>query len=267
MSQGYISVPRILLASLPPDLDRLDAMDARRVLFLRALLPVVLHVNAQIGADRQRLLGIRARMNRGEDAVGDDVQWILSLADAYDQPDADVDILLKKVDVIPPSLALAQAIEESGWGTSRIAREQNAIFGQFGQGISGDWDYRNFASLTEAVAAYARNLNTHRAYREFRLSRARMRLTRGEIDAGGNWPGPCTAIPSAATIMWSVCARSSATIPLSLSIRPGSICGAWRRSWRAIEAPFAALGRAVSGQQRPGQDAVAEQGIAGGVEQ
>ncbi|MDR3440411.1 MAG: glucosaminidase domain-containing protein [Telmatospirillum sp.] len=183
VSQGYISVPRILLASLPPDLDRLDAADARRVLFLRTLLPVILHVNDQIGADRQRLLLIRARMARGETLQADDVQWILSLADAYDQPDADVDVLLKKVDVIPPSLALAQAIEESGWGTSRIAREQNAIFGQFGQGASGDWDYRNFASLSEAVASYAHNLNTHRAYREFRLGRARMRAARGEIDA------------------------------------------------------------------------------------
>jgi Bax protein len=182
VSQGYISVPRVLLASLPPDLERLDAMDARRVLFLRTLLPVILHVNDQIGVERQQLLAIRARMARGETLSSGDVQWILSLADAYDQPDDDVDSLLKKVDVIPPSLALAQAIEESGWGTSRIAREQNAIFGQFGQGVAGDWDYRNFASLSEAVASYAHNLNTHRAYREFRQARARMRVTAGDID-------------------------------------------------------------------------------------
>ncbi len=183
VSQGYISVPRVLLASLPPDLDRLDAADARRVLFLRTLLPVVLLINDQIGVERQRLLTIRAAMSRGETLSSDDVQWILGLADAYDQPDADVEALLKKVDVIPPSLALAQAIEESGWGTSRIAREQNAIFGQFGQGAAGDWDYRNFASLSEAVASYARNLNTHRAYREFRQLRAHMRATRGDIDS------------------------------------------------------------------------------------
>jgi Bax protein len=171
VSQGYISVPRVLLASLPPDLDRLDAADARRILFLRTLLPVVLLINDQIGVERQRLLIIQAAMSRGETLSSEDVQWILGLADAYDQPDADVEALLKKVDVIPPSLALAQAIEESGWGTSRIAREQN------------DWDYRNFASLSEAVASYARNLNTHRAYREFRQLRAHMRSTRGDIDS------------------------------------------------------------------------------------
>src|SRR5277367_4052615 len=30
VAKGYISVPRLLLASLPPDLERLDAMDARK---------------------------------------------------------------------------------------------------------------------------------------------------------------------------------------------------------------------------------------------
>lgn len=183
VSQGYISVPRVLLASLPPDLDRLDSLDAKKALFVRALLPVILHVNDQIGADRQHLLQIRAQMGRGEELSADDVQWVLSLADAYDQPDADVDALLKKVDVIPPAIALAQAIEESGWGTSRIAREQNALYGQFGQDASGDWDYRNFASLTEAVTSYAHNLNTHRAYREFRQVRAKMRAVKGELSS------------------------------------------------------------------------------------
>jgi Bax protein len=183
VAQGYISVPGVLLARLPPDLDQLDTMEAHKALFLRVLLPVVLAVNDQIGADRQRLLGIRAKLSSGVTLTGEDVAWVLTLADAYDQPDADVDALLAKVDVIPPSIALAQAIEESGWGTSRIARERNALFGQFGQISTGDWNYRNFASLTEAVAAYSHNLNTHRAYREFRQARFTMRNKRGEIDS------------------------------------------------------------------------------------
>lgn len=185
VAAGYISVPRVLLAALPPDLDRLDAMEDRKELFLRALLPVILHVNDEIGADRARLLQVRETLSAGTPLTAAEVQWVIGLADAYDQPDADIDALLRKVDVIPPSLALAQAIEESGWGTSRIAREQNALFGQFGQDAGGDWDYRNFVSLTEAVQAYARNLNTHRAYREFRVARSRMRAKQGEIDSWG----------------------------------------------------------------------------------
>jgi Bax protein len=182
VQKGYISVPRLMVSSLPPDLERLDAMDQRKNLFLRIMLPAVLTANEQIGADRQRLLAIKAKLVSGAQMSATEVQWVLQLADLYDQPDADVESLLRKVDVVPPSLALAQAIEESGWGTSRIARSQNSLFGQFGQAASGDWDYKSFASLQEAVASYMHNLNTHKAYKEFRVSRAHMRAVKGEID-------------------------------------------------------------------------------------
>jgi len=183
VAAGYISVPRVVLTALPGDLDELDQPDARKALFLRSLLPVVLEVNDRIGADRVRLLDIRRRVEAGQELSPEDVQWVMSVADAYDQPDADLNALVRKVDVVPPSLTLAQAIEESGWGTSRIAREQNALFGQFGQDESGHWDYRDFDSLTQAVESYVHNLNTHRAYREFRSSRAQMRNRSGEIRA------------------------------------------------------------------------------------
>jgi len=182
VAKGYISVPRLVISSLPRDLERLDAMDARKTLFLRLMLPVILSVNEEIGADRQHLLKIKADLVAGTQMSAADVQWVLALADLYDQPGADVDELLRKVDVIPPSIALAQAIEESGWGTSRIARLQNALYGQFGEAASGDWEYRSFDTLRDAVASYMHNLNTHRAYKEFRSSRAAMRARQGEID-------------------------------------------------------------------------------------
>lgn len=183
VAHGYMSVPLVLVSSLPSDLEHLDAQDGRKTLFLRLLLPIVLHVNDQIGADRNRLKALHAKMAAGNSLDADEVQWILALADTYDQADGDIDALLKKIDVVPPSLALAQAIEESGWGTSRIARQSNALFGQFGQDKVGDWDYRNFANLTEAVTSYAHNLNTHRAYKEFRQARAVMRSHGGDLEA------------------------------------------------------------------------------------
>ena len=185
VASGYTSVPRVLLAALPPDLERLDSAEARKDLFLRTLLPVVLYVNDRIGEDRAALLALDAKVKTGQALTEEDLGLALRLGDKYDQPDVDLDALLRKVDVIPPSLTLAQAIEESGWGTSRIAREQNALFGQFAADSDGAWDYRNFASLTEAVEAYARNLNTHKAYREFRQVRAQMRNREGGLDAVG----------------------------------------------------------------------------------
>ncbi len=183
VAAGSARVPRVTLVTLPNDLDVIGDPDARKDLFLRAFLPVVLQVNERILADRARLAEVRVKINKGGTLTGSDVQWLLALADRYDQPDIDLDALIHKVDVIPPSLALAQAIEESGWGTSRIAKGQNAMFGQFGEDPLGSWDYRAFDSLTAAVESYARNLNTHRAYREFRQARARMRDRGDPMDA------------------------------------------------------------------------------------
>lgn len=183
VASGLARVPRVMLVTLPADLDGIDDPDARKDLFLRAFLPVVLSVNEHILEDRTRLTALRAKIASGGTLTGGEVQWLLALADAYDQPDIDIDALMTKVDTIPPSLALAQAIEESGWGTSRIAKVQNAMFGQFSEDPLGVWDYRAFNSLTAAVESYAHNLNTHRAYREFRQARAKMRDRNQNVDA------------------------------------------------------------------------------------
>ena len=41
------------------------------------------------------------------------------------------------MDVVPVSIAIAQAAKESGWGTSRFALEGNAMFGQWTWGKKG----------------------------------------------------------------------------------------------------------------------------------
>jgi Bax protein len=93
------------------------------------------------------------------------------------------------VDVVPPSLALAQAAEESGWGTSRFASVGNSLFGQRvwkrGAGMTpaerdtrARFEVRKFAKLESSVAAYIHNLNSHAAYRGFRDERAAMRDAR-----------------------------------------------------------------------------------------
>lgn len=94
--------------------------------------------------------------------------------------------LLPRVDIIPASLVLAQAAEESGWGTSRFAFSGNALFGQWtwgGKGIrpeqqregKGDYKIAAFEAPLESVQAHARNLNSHHAYLQFRIKRAQLR--------------------------------------------------------------------------------------------
>ena len=95
------------------------------------------------------------------------------------------------MDIIPASIAIAQAAKESGWGTSRFALEGNAIFGQWtwnGQGIAPlDRDktksHKNlrFPILRASVKAYTKNLNTHRSYVKFRDIRKSLRKENKKI--------------------------------------------------------------------------------------
>jgi Bax protein len=101
--------------------------------------------------------------------------------------------------VIPPSLALAQGAEESGWGTSRFAREGNALFGQrIFKGTRGivpnkreqgkRYRVRAFDQLIDGVKAYADNLNTHPAYQLLREARAKRRADNRVVDGAALVP-------------------------------------------------------------------------------
>ena len=64
--------------------------------------------------------------------------WLRQKLREYKVKNSDMSELKRRMDIIPVSIALAQAAKESGWGTSRFALEGNAIFGQWtwtGQGI------------------------------------------------------------------------------------------------------------------------------------
>ncbi len=179
-------VPRVFLAALPNDLEEVPAVRERKRLFLQTVLPLVLRVNETITEQRKRVLEIYKAKKDGFRLTTQDSDWLRGLYAYYLVAEGDLPELLRRVDVIPPSLALAQAAEESGWGTSRFAQEGNAIFGQwtlsFHRGLvplkrDADARYavRSFRELAGSVRAYARNLNTHRAYRDLRNKRETLR--------------------------------------------------------------------------------------------
>ena len=95
------------------------------------------------------------------------------------------------MDIIPVSIALAQAAKESGWGTSRFALEGNAIFGQWtwnGNGIkpleiNEDQTHTilRFPILRASVKAYIANLNTHNGYKDFRKNRLKLRKNNKQL--------------------------------------------------------------------------------------
>ncbi len=188
---GERHVPRVTLVSIPSDLKDVREVKTRKEIFFQTVLPLVLQVNEEVAAERERLWKIQTDRALGRNLDAVDRLWLAVMSDKYKVKRGDLDALLRRADVIPPSLALAQAAEESGWGTSRFVREGNAIFGQWtyskAQGIKPkDIDpgkthrVRAFDDLIGSVRAYTRNLNTHRAYRGFRERRAELRQD-GEV--------------------------------------------------------------------------------------
>jgi Bax protein len=188
------AVPRVFMARLPRDLPSVQEVDFRKSVFFRTMLPLVLKENERLREDRHRLLKLRAKSRLGFQLPAEDRLWLSAMADHYRLRSVDLDELVLRIDAIPVSLAIAQAAEESGWGTSRFAQKGNALFGQWtvesDRGIvprdrepGKSHKIKVFETLHQSVAAYMRNLNSHRAYDEFRKMRAVAR-TSGDQPSG-----------------------------------------------------------------------------------
>jgi Bax protein len=188
------TVPRIVPVTLPSDLPDIRQADKRKDVFLTTVLPVILHENERLLLDRERLATLRVKLTFNRLLTADELSWLVDTYKRYDVEPGDMEMLMRRVDAVPVSLALAQAAAESGWGTSRFAQEGNALFGQwtFKAGKDGivpsrrkagkNHRIRAFDTLSDAVRAYMHNLNTHRAYREFRRNRAAYRLEGKPLD-------------------------------------------------------------------------------------
>jgi len=193
IKSGDNLVPRVFLSSLPGDLAKVPENKKRKAIFFQAMLPLVLQVNEEILADRRRLWKLRYRTGLGETPSAADRLWLRVMTERYKVKAGDIDALISRIDIVPPSLALAQAAEESGWGTSRFAKEGNAMFGQWtfssSTGLTPSkrdegksHKVRAFDTLIDSVRAYTMNLNNHRAYKGFRKARQAIRRSGGALD-------------------------------------------------------------------------------------
>jgi len=163
---------------LPIELKHIASSTERKNLFIKIVLPLILSENNRIKRDRNYLFKI---LNKNINSKSEKV-WLNNKFKQYGVVNKDVSTLKVRMDVIPVSLAIAQAAKETGWGTSRFAIEGNALFGQWtysGEGIkpaAAGKDEKHkvmaFSVLKASVRAYQRNLNTHSGYKDFRKSRA-----------------------------------------------------------------------------------------------
>jgi len=174
-------VKPIYFTQFPKDLDELQNTRLKKETFIQIVLPLIVAENERILADRKKLKKILKKKN----TTDPEKQWLRQKLLEYKVKKGNMKELEMRIDIIPTSIALAQAAKESGWGTSRFALEGNAIFGQWtwsGQGIAPLDRESNkkhkilkFPILRASVKAYQNNLNTHKSYVKFREKRSLMR--------------------------------------------------------------------------------------------
>ena len=174
-------VQPIYFTQFPKDLDKISSIKLKKETFIKIVLPLIVAENEKILSDRKKLKKLAVKKMTSDD----EKLWLRLKLTEYKVKKGDLKELLKRMDIIPVSIALAQAAKESGWGTSRFALEGNAIFGQWtwnGQGIAPlqrdkeqSHKILRFPILRASVKAYKNNLNTHKGYKKFREKRVKLR--------------------------------------------------------------------------------------------
>jgi len=174
---GIREIPRLFLTEIPERWRSSTAQSVtvqkKKALFFRILGPLVLCSNELVLSEREWVV-----KQQGLELTPE----LRSVYESYRVTPGEFEELLVRVDAVPVSLVLAQAAEESGWGTSRFAALGNALFGQwtYGAGIKplerraekGEYSIAAFDTPLESVRAYMQNINSHPAYQDLRRVRA-----------------------------------------------------------------------------------------------
>ncbi|MGO2233273.1 MAG: glucosaminidase domain-containing protein [Marinomonas sp.] len=172
-----------------PDFAAITDIKERKKAFFDYLTPFINEKNSLILKDRERLTAL---LKSNKKLSTKNKKWISTLRQNHklkkleNYSKDDIQALLNRLDIIPASLVLAQAANESAWGTSRFATKGNNYFGQWcfrkGCGLvpesrneDANHEVRKFNDARESVFAYIDNLNTNAAYKKLRASRAQLR--------------------------------------------------------------------------------------------
>ena len=186
--------------SVVPDFAAVVEIDLRKRQFFDFLKDYIYVANAEVLETRHQLKRYDDIAASGSPFSPTERSWVLALADEYDLDTRELSEreitaeLMSRVDEVPVAMALAQAANESAWGTSRFAVEGNNIFGQwcFEQGCglvplqrkgNASYEVRKFDSISASVSAYIKNINSQYSYEELRELRARMRSRNEPLNA------------------------------------------------------------------------------------
>lgn len=169
-----------------------DYLNSNKKEFVKTVLPIIINENQKIIVTREFLNDLKKKLQTFKTINNNEISKLNKIAKKFNIKYSNkhkldlIEEILANVDIIPNSIALAQAAIESGWGKSRFAKEYNALFGEYtydqNKGVvplereHGDKHLiKSFTSYNNSVSSYFKNINSHNAYKEFRDVRNIMR--------------------------------------------------------------------------------------------
>ncbi|MBY6063102.1 peptidoglycan hydrolase [Pseudidiomarina sediminum] len=199
--------PQLEIRQLP-DFSVYGGTADKKQAFFSFLAPLVAAENAYIEEQRQGVQTLYTKWRFNPTSLTpQQVQWLANIAKEYrvefdyrNNAETAFELLLRRVDVVPETLVLVQAANESGWGTSRFALQALNLFGQWcftdgcglvpeSRGEQATHEVQRFPSVNASIRSYLRNLNTHPAYVELRQLREQQRQKGRDIRALDLTPG------------------------------------------------------------------------------
>ncbi len=93
--------------------------------FINLMLPSILKAKEEVDGLKKEVENVLGK----EKKSGKEIAWLEEVYTKYKVEVGDKEELLKRLNTVPVDLALAQAILESGWGTSRFFKEGNNVYG------------------------------------------------------------------------------------------------------------------------------------------
>ena len=180
-------VARMYFPFIPKNINKYKILEKKKV-FLSILLPIALRGN-ELVLEERKLMKVAFSTNNIYEIENfaikynvDNYKKINFGSLTSSQTNKIRKELFIKINKIPISMIIAQAIIESGWGSSRFAKEGNALFGEWtwknnvGIKPKGNLDanfaVKSFENLLQSVNSYILNLNRHIAYKKMRVFRA-----------------------------------------------------------------------------------------------
>jgi len=155
--------------------------NSRKDLFIQHLLPAIVITRERLFDDLHHVEFIEKRIEEKKTLSNFDIKFLSEIKLKYETDS--IEELKRRIYPHPVSLALTQAVLESGWGTSNIFRKGNNIFGimsfssddsrsliQFQDGDDERY-LRTYSSIIESVEGYYLLISKVSSYKKFRQKR------------------------------------------------------------------------------------------------